>query len=115
MRARTRSRPVAYGSPSRRASSTIRRSGSASIRQRYDPSDTMIGSVGVRISRPQSARRSTAAIRASCLSSVAASAVGAAHGCPGDQLVDGGLLHLDLAQGRQHRGDVPRGTPCSAR
>ena len=57
-----------YGSPSRRASSTIRRSGSSPIRQRYEPSDTVIGSVGVPICACTARGAARSAIRASCLS-----------------------------------------------
>ena len=109
-RARTRSRPIAYGGPSRRISSTIRRSAFGAIRQRYEPSDTVIGSVGSPIA-PHSARRSTSAIRASCLSSAAAARVGCRGPGPGRAVVHGGLLDLDLAEGGQHRGDVVQERP----
>ena len=62
-----------YGSPSRRVSSTIRCNGSSPIRQRNEPSDTVIDSVGVPICAC-TARRSTLAIRTSCLSAATAGA-----------------------------------------
>ena len=67
VRARTRSRPVAYGGCSRRTSSTIRRNASAEIRQRHAPSETTSPSSG-RPMRAASARASTVANRASCFS-----------------------------------------------
>ena len=111
-RARTRSRPMPYGRPSRRASSTIRRSASASIRQRYEPSDTMIGSVGLRMPRataPGAAPRPSAA---SCLTPRPRRGVGGrgpARRAIRSSTVD--CCDLDLAERRQHRGDVGQERP----
>ena len=94
-------RPRTAG-PSRRTSSTMRRSGSASIRHRYDPSDTMIGSVGLDDAAPSSALRQHRRHPRVVLDQRRGLAVGAPHRHPGDQVVHRGLLHLELAERRQH-------------
>ncbi len=66
-RVRTRSRPTAYGGSSARTSATRSASSPAGIRRRYDPSGTVRSPTPAVLTRAYSARRSTSAMRGSCL------------------------------------------------
>ena len=76
----------------------------AATRQRREPRGSTTAADGAR-TEAHSARRSTSAIRASPLTIAAASSSGRGPG-PGDQLADGGLADVELAERRQHVADV---------
>ncbi|CAM5630987.1 hypothetical protein SFUMM280S_02725 [Streptomyces fumanus] len=94
--------------PRSSSSRTTSSSSYAGTRQRREPRTTTTGSVGM-VTCEYSARRSTRAIRASPLTVAATASSVPPDLDVGDQVVDGGLPHGQLAQGRQDLDVVQEG------